>query len=229
MDNEKRLPPDVPRDWDEAKDEAADAADTIATKASNLADKTAEKLRDGYDLAKETISDIDPRETLRDAGRYVQESGEAAVRTVERHPLAAFSLGALTFGLIAWATMRRSSDWEPDTRQIRRAMRDYGSDDVVDAGRSLLDSGRGYLSSAGSYLSNATRNLHLGNASDYVDSGSEYLKSGRALARDGGRILVKRTEREPIAALLGVGLAIYVLSSFLTSESPPPKRRPAKR
>jgi hypothetical protein len=33
----------------------------------------------------------------------------------------------------------------------------------------------------------------------------------------GGRMLVKRAEREPMAALVGVGLAVYVIGSLLSS------------
>lgn len=245
MDNDKRLPPDVEQDWDEAKDEIKDEARNVAgrvsAKASELADKTGEKLRNGYESAKESLADLDARETMRDAGRYVQETGEAAVRTVERHPLAAFSLGALAVGLVAWATMRRPShdwsrDWQPDMRRLRRALPDYSTDDIAEAGRGLLDSGRDYLSSAGSYLSNARDRLGLGQARDYardyLDNGTDYLKAGRDLARDGGRILVKRTEREPVAALLAAGLAVYLVGTLLSSQSssaPPAKRRGGRR
>jgi hypothetical protein len=45
-------------------------------------------------------------------------------------------------------------------------------------------------------------------------------------------MLVQRTEREPLAAVLGVGIALYVLGSLFTSGSntpQPAKRRTAKR
>lgn len=237
MDDDKRLPPDVEQNWDEAKDEAKNAAGRVADKASELVDKTGETLRNGYETAKESLSDLDARETMRDAGRYVQETGEAAVRTVERHPLAAFSLGALAVGLIAWATMRRPSyAWQPDMRSLRRALPDYSADDIAETGRGLIDSGRDYLHSAGSYLSSARDRLGLGQARDYardyLDNGTDYLKAGRDLARDGGRILVKRTEREPVAALLAAGLAVYLVGTLLSGQSsspPPAKRRGGRR
>ncbi len=47
------------------------------------------------------------------------------------------------------------------------------------------------------------------------------------------RLLARRTEREPLAALLGIGIAVYVLGSLLSSGAsepePQPRRRSTKR
>ncbi|MNL61751.1 hypothetical protein D3C87_1857090 [compost metagenome] len=54
----------------------------------------------------------------------------------------------------------------------------------------------------------------------------------------GGRMLAKRAEREPMAALLGLGLAVYVIGSLLsstasavseTSSAPAASRAPARK
>jgi ElaB/YqjD/DUF883 family membrane-anchored ribosome-binding protein len=215
MDNDKRMPPDVPRSGSEARDEIERAANGVAERASELANRTVDSVKGSYERAREKVAEIDPRESLRDAGRYVQETGEAAVETVERHPLAAFALGAVSVGLIAWAmTGRRSTSWQPDTSGWSRMLRDYG-DDALRAGRQFLGNGR----------------EQLDQGRDYLARGRDYVDTGRDYAREGGRMLVQRTEREPLAAVLGVGIALYVIGSLFTgSGTPQPaKRRAAKR
>jgi hypothetical protein len=206
MDNDKRMPPDAP---------GGDESGRAHNGAADLASRAAEHIRDGYERTKEKLAEIDPRDTLRDAGRYVQESGESAIETVERHPFAAFAIGALSVGLIAWATTgRRTASWQPDTSGWGDTLRDYG-DEALRAGRSLLGSGRD----------------QLGQGSDYLARGRDYLDSGRGYAREGGRMLLHRSEREPLAAVLGIGLALYLVGSLFsggTSQAPPARRR-AKR
>ena len=97
MDNDKRLPPDVPSN----EDEIDRATGSVAARAADLANRTAETVKDGYGRAKEKLAEIDPQGTLRDAGRYAQETSEAAVETVNRHPLAAFAVGAGTGAVVA--------------------------------------------------------------------------------------------------------------------------------
>lgn len=215
MDSDKRLPPDVPRGRDTMHDEIDQAASSVAERAAELASRTADGVRSGYERAKEKLAEIDPGDTLREAGRYVQESGEAAVETVERHPFAAFAIGALSVGVIAWATMgRRSSRWEPDTGRWTGLLRDYG-DEALRAGRNLFGSSR----------------EQLDQGRDYLARGRDYLDSGRDYARESGRMLAHRTEREPLAAVLGVGIALYLIGSLLSSDSQAaqPARRRAKR
>ncbi|SFC47409.1 hypothetical protein SAMN05428997_10774 [Bosea sp. CRIB-10] len=211
MDNDKRLPPDVPSN----EDEIDRATGSVAARAADLANRTAETVKDGYGRAREKLAEIDPRETLRDAGRYAQETGEAAVETVERHPLAAFAVGALSVGLIAWAMTPRRSSWQPDTSGWSRMLRDY-SDQALRAGRDLVGSGR----------------EQLDRGRDYATRGQDYLDMGRDYAREGGQMLMKRGEREPLAAVVGVGLALYVIGSLLSSsggQSQPAARRRSKR
>jgi len=212
MDNDKRLPPDVPSN----EDEIDRATGSVAARAADLANRTAETVKDGYGRAKEKLAEIDPRDTLRDAGRYAQETGEAAVDTVERHPLAAFAVGALSVGLIAWAMMPRRSSWQPDTSGWSRMLRDYG-DQALRAGRDLVGSSR----------------EQLDRSRDYAARGQDYLDIGRDYAREGGQMLMRRGEREPLAAVVGVGLALYVIGSLLSSnsssQSQPAARRRAKR
>lgn len=196
MDSDKRMPPDAPEN----------ASNGHSGAASEFASRTIEGVKESYDRAKEKIAAIDPRDAVRDAGRYVQETGEAAVETVERHPFAAFALGALSVGLIAWATMgRRSPSWQSDSSGWSGMLHDYG-DDAVKAGRRLIGSSR-----------------------EQLDQGRDYLNTGRDYAREGGRMLAVRTEREPLAAVLGIGLALYVLGSLFTGSEPQPARRRAKR
>lgn len=213
MDNDKRLPPDVPSH----EDEIDRATGSVAARAADLANRTAETVKDGYGRAKEKLAEIDPRDTLRDAGRYAQETGEAAVETVNRHPLAAFAVGAVSVGLLAWAMTPRRSSWQPDTSGWTRMLRDY-SDQALRAGRDLVGSGR----------------EQLDRSRDYASRGQEYLDMGRDYAREGGQMLMRRGEREPLAAVVGVGLALYVIGSLLSSsgssgQSQPAVRRRAKR
>ena len=201
MDNDKRLPPDVPS----SEDEIDRATGSVAARAADLAHRTAETVKDGYGRAKEKLAEIDPQGTLRDAGRYAQETGEAAVETVNRHPLAAFAVGALSVGLLAWAmTPRRSSwsSWQPDTSGWSRMLRDYG-DQALRAGRDLVGSGR----------------EQLDRSRDYAARGQDYLDMGRDYAREGGQMLMKRGEREPLAAVVGIGLALYVIGSLLSGSN----------
>lgn len=210
MDNDKRLPPDVPS----SEDEIDRATGSVAARAADLANRTAETVKDGYGRAREKLAEIDPRDTLRDAGRYAQETGEAAVETVNRHPLAAFAVGAVSVGLLAWAMTPRRSSWQPDTSGWTRVLRDYG-DQALRAGRDLVGNGR----------------EQLDRSRDYANRGQDYLDMGRDYAREGGQMLMKRGEREPLAAVVGVGLALYVIGSLLSSggQEQPATRRRAKR
>ncbi|MEN5081934.1 hypothetical protein ABE438_05575 [Bosea sp. TWI1241] len=210
MDSDKRMPPDV----ENAQDRIEDAAEGVADRAADFASRAVDEVKDRYDRTKAKLAEIDPAESLRDAGRYVQEAGEAAVDTVERHPLAAFALGAASVGLIAWAITgrRASSEWTtlPDTGRFTRLLRDYG-EEALQTGRSLLGSGR----------------EQLDNSRDYLSRGRDYIDAGRDYAREGGRLLVKRSQREPLAAAVGVGLALYAVASLLGSGSA--KAQPARR
>jgi hypothetical protein len=211
MDNDKRLPPDVPSN----EDEIDRATGSVAARAADLANRTAETVKDGYGRAKEKLAEIDPRDTLRDAGRYAQETGEAAVETVNRHPLAAFAVGALSVGLLAWAMTPRRSSWQPDTSGWGTMLRDY-SDQALRAGRDLVGSGR----------------EQLDRSRDYAARGQDYLDIGRDYAREGSRALMRRGEREPLAAVVGIGLALYLVGSLLSSNGqaqPTAARRRAKR
>ena len=213
MDNDKRLPPDMPSN----EDEIERATGSVAARAADLANRTAETVKDGYGRAKEKLAEIDPQGALRDAGRYAQETGEAAVETVNRHPLAAFAVGALSVGLLAWAMTPRRSSSQPDTSGWTRMLRDYG-DQALRAGRDLVGSGR----------------EQLDRGRDYASRGQDYLDIGRDYAREGGQMLMRRGEREPLAAVVGVGLALYVIGSLLSSggtggQSQPAARRRAKR
>lgn len=213
MDNDKRLPPDLPSN----EDEIDRATGSVAARAADLANRTAETVKDGYGRAKEKLAEIDPQGALRDAGRYAQETGEAAVETVNRHPLAAFAVGALSVGLLAWAMTPRRSSSQPDTSGWTRMLRDYG-DQALRAGRDLVGSGR----------------EQLDRGRDYASRGQDYLDIGRDYAREGGQMLMRRGEREPLAAVVGVGLALYVIGSLLSSggtggQSQPAARRRAKR
>lgn len=211
MDNDKRLPPDVPSN----EDEIDRATGSVAARAADLANRTAETVKDGYGRAKEKLAEIDPRDTLRDAGRYAQETGEAAVETVNRHPLAAFAVGALSVGLLAWAMTPRRPGWQPDTSGWGSMLRDY-SDQALRAGRDLVGSGR----------------EQLDRSRDYAARGQDYLDIGRDYAREGGRALIRRGEREPLAAVVGIGLALYLVGSLLSSNGqtqPAAARRRTKR
>lgn len=215
------FPPDVPKDMDEARDEIEGAANTVRAKASNLAEKATETVRDGYYRAKDAITETDPVELAR-------EGGEAVRDAVARHPLAAFGLGALSVGLIAWASLRNSSTsrferYEPDYGRLRSLFNSYRSE-AADSGESALKSGEKWLRS-----NSDTARDYAGQARDYA---SQYAGQARDYADFGGRLLAKRAEREPIAALLGVGIAVYFIGSLLTSSSEPTparKRSTAKR
>jgi hypothetical protein len=211
MDNDKRLPPDAISN----EDGLDRATGSVAARAADLANRTAETVKDGYGRAKEKLAEIDPRDTLREAGRHARETGEAAVETVERHPFATFAIGALSVGLIAWAMTPRRSSWQPDTSGWTGMLRDY-SDQALRAGRDLIGSGR----------------EQLDRGRDYAARSQDYLDMGRDYAREGGKMLMKRGEREPLAAVVGVGLALYVIGSLLSSsggQSQPATRRRAKR
>jgi len=216
-----KFPPDVPKDWDEAEervgDEAATATGTLRAKAAELTDRATEKVKGGYERAREAVAEMDPVETMR-------EGGEAAIRTVERHPFVAFGLGALSVGLIAWASLRERpvSRWE-------RYQPDLGR------WRSLLDS---YAGEASRYAGQAGRH-----GETMLKSGEEALRAGRdwldahgsdarSYTEQGSRYIARRAQKEPVAALLGVGIAIYVIGSLLGSASSTPapaRRRGTKR
>ena len=205
------FPPDVPKDLDEAGDEIESAVGTVRAKASNLAEKATETVRDGYYRAKDAITETDPVELAR-------EGGEAVRDAVERHPLAAFGLGALSVGLIAWATLRGSSTsrferYEPDYGRLRGLFDSYRHE-AADTGESALKSGEKWLRSHGS-------------------SARDYASQARDYADYGGRMLAKRAEREPVAALLGVGIAVYFIGSMIASatasDAAPARRRTTKR
>jgi ElaB/YqjD/DUF883 family membrane-anchored ribosome-binding protein len=208
------FPPDVPKSIDEARDEAEDLAGTVRAKASNLAEKATETVRDGYYRAKDALTETDPVEMAR-------EGGEAVRDAVERHPLAAFGLGALSVGLIAWAALRPSPSryerYQPDFGRWSRMLQGYGSE-AADTGEGLLKSGEKWLRSHSGSASDEARD-YAGRARDYADYGS--------------RMIAHRAEREPIAAMIGVGIAVYVIGSLIasatTSESAPQRRRTTKR
>ncbi|HEV7256728.1 MAG TPA: hypothetical protein VGN82_03010 [Bosea sp. (in: a-proteobacteria)] len=206
---------DLPKDRDELRDDIESTVGTVRAKASNLAEKATETVRDGYFRARDAITETDPAELAR-------ESGEAVRDAVVRHPLAAFGLGALSVGLIAWASLRGSSSsrferYEPDYGRWSRMLQSYGSD-AAEAGQSMLKSGEKWLRSNGDVAREQARD-YAGQARDYADYG--------------GRMIAKRAEREPIAALLGVGIAVYVIGSLLTSakasEPAPARKRATKR
>ncbi len=208
------FPPDVPKSIDEARDEAEDLAGTVRAKASNLAEKATETVRDGYYRAKDALTETDPVEMAR-------EGGEAVRDAVERHPLAAFGLGALSVGLIAWAALRPSPSryerYQPDFGRWSRMLQGYGSE-AADTGEGLLKSGEKWLRSHSGSARDEARD-YAGRARDYADYGS--------------RMIAHRAEREPIAAMIGVGIAVYVIGSLIasatTSESAPQRRRTTKR
>jgi ElaB/YqjD/DUF883 family membrane-anchored ribosome-binding protein len=212
-----KFPPDVPKDWDEAEDEVTKATSTLRAKASDLTDKATETVKDGYGRAKDavaqakdTISELDPVETAR-------EGGEALIRAVERNPVIAFGLGAISVGLIAWASMRKPEPaawWEryqPDYGRLRGLL-DSVRNDAQKNGESAYKTGDAWLRS-------------------YGDQARGYADQARGYAEDGSRMIVHRARNEPVAALLGVGIAVYVLGSLLSgsSEPAPARRRTAKR
>ncbi|WNJ90992.1 hypothetical protein [Bosea sp. 685] len=197
-----KFPPDMPKGWDEAGDEIDNATSSLRAKAADVADKATETVKGGYSRAKDALTDIDPVETAR-------EGGQAVIRAVERNPVVAFGLGALGIGLIAWASLRSppASRWEryqPDFDRLRGLFGDYGKD-AAKSGEGALKSGQQWL------------NAYGGDARDY--------------AGYGGRMIAQRAQKEPIAALLGIGLAVYALGSLLgsSSESAPARKRAAPK
>jgi hypothetical protein len=218
MDNDKRMPPGMQM---AGQEDETDHGSGVTARAAEFADSAAQSVSGGYRRAKEKLAELDPRDTLRDAGRYAQETGSAAAETVGRHPVAAFAIGALSVGLLAYAFTGRRSSWQPDSGRWANLLRDYG-DEAVQAGRSLLGAGRD----------------HAEHGRDYLARSRDYLDTGRDYAREGGRMLVQRGEREPLAAVLGIGLALYALGSMFSggsSASEPqqqraaPKRRTTRR
>jgi len=197
-----KFPPDVPKDWDDAADAVETATGGLRAKAAETADRAAESVKDGYSRAKAALTEMDPVETVR-------EGRDAVMGAVERHPVVAFGLGALSVGLIAWASLReqRAPAWDryqPDYGRLRSLFNSYGSD-AAKSGENALKTSQDWW------------DAYSGDARDY--------------AEHGGRYIAKRAQKEPIAALLGVGIAVYVLGSLLTSSSEPAqaRRRPAAK
>lgn len=208
------FPPDVPKSIEEAEDDVETLAGTVRAKASDLAEKATDTVRDGYHRAKDALTETDPMEMAREGGEAVREA-------VERHPLAAFGLGALSVGLIAWAAMRPSSSayerFQPDFGRWGRMLQGYGHE-AADSGEGLLKSGEKWLRS------------HSGSARDHA---RDYASQARDYADYGTRVIAHRAEREPIAAMIGVGIAVYVIGSLIASAStrdnPTPRRRTSRR
>lgn len=199
------FPPDVPKpdisssdladDLDGARHTAETLGRNLRAKASNLADKASETAREAFDSARDAVTEADP-------ARMARDGGGALLRAVERHPLVAFGLGAFSAGLVAWSALRRppASRWErymPDYGRLRGLWQERGGE--------ALAAGERALRSGGSWLDG-----QRGQARDYAELARDY-------ADHGGRALAKRAEREPIAALIGVGIAVYVIGSLLTS------------
>lgn len=198
------FPPDVPGNAEEMREEGGATVRTLRSKAADLADRASETVKEGYERARDAWDEAEPLETIR-------EGGDAVVRGAERHPLAVLGLGALSIGLIAWATLRPQPSWQssleryqPDYGRWRGWLNDYGSD-AASAGQRALKAGSRWLGS------------HRDVADDYAERAGDYAARARDYADMGGRMLAKRAEREPIAALLGVGLAIFVVGSLLSS------------
>lgn len=175
------FPPDVPKNADDS---------TLQGKASELAAKASETVKDSYTKARDAISEADPMATAR-------EGGEMLMRAIEKNPVMAFGLGAISMGLIAWASLRESprssSSWQsyqPDFGRVRRFFNDYAGS-AAHEGRSL--------------------------ARDYGSQAREYGDMARHYAEDGSRMLMHRAEKEPLAAIVGLGLAVYCLGSLLSS------------
>lgn len=218
MASMNNLPPDVPRNEGAPEENGAihdDIRSTVGSvraKASDLAGKATETVRDGYSRAKDAIAETDPAE-------FARESGEAVRDAAVRYPLAAFGLGALSVGLIAWAGLRRSpaARYEPDYGRWRQLLQGYGNE-AAEAGQNALASGEKWLRSNGGAAREQAR---------------DYASQARDYAGYGGKMIARRAEREPIAALLGVGIAVYVIGSLLSSatakEPAPARRRGGKR
>lgn len=217
------FPPDMSGDAEKAREEAGATVQDLRSKAADMAGRASETVKEGYERAREAWDEAEPMETIR-------EGGEAVARGVERHPLAVLGLGALSLGLIAWATLR-PQPWErqPAYSRWRGWLNDYG-EDAAAAGQRAMKSGGKWL------------NAHRDVADDYADRASGYAADYAARARDyadmGGRMLAKRAEREPVAALIGLGLAVYVIGSLLsstasavsdTASAPAASRAPARK
>ena len=85
-------------------------------------------------------------------------------------------------------------------------------------GNRALKSGSGWLRS------------HRNVADDYADRAGDYAAMARDYADRGGRMLAKRAEREPMAVVVGLGLAAYVIGSLLSSASArEPAAAPARK
>ncbi len=183
-----------------------EASDEVENAASGLRAKAA----DVADKATETVKGgyYRARDALTDIDPV--EGGQAVIRAVERNPVVAFGLGALGMGLIAWASLRSppASRWEryqPDFDRLRGLLGDYGKD--------AAKSGEGALKSSQQWL-----NAYGGDARDY--------------AGYGGRMIAQRAQKEPIAALLGIGLAVYALGALLgssSSDAAPARKRAAPK
>lgn len=213
MASNRTFPPDVPSDRDEIRDDVETTAEGLRAKAADLAERTSETVKDGLSRAKDAWEDTDPVEMAR-------EGGEAVVRSVREHPLAAFALGALSIGLIAWSGMRSSAPppslwqrYQPDYGKWRNLLGDYGNE-AAQSGEHALKAGGNWLRSQ-------------------RDEAADYAARGRDFADLGGRMLARRAEREPLAALLGIGIAVYVVGSLLTSggeaAAAPARKRTSKR
>lgn len=192
------FPPDMPQNPEEAREEAGATVQNLRSKAADMADRASETVKEGYERAREAWDEAEPMETIREGGEVVA-----------RHPLAILGLGAVSLGLIAWATLR-PQPWErqPAYSRWRGWLNDYG-EDATAAGQRALRTGSKWF--------NAQRDV----ADDYADRAGGYAADYAARARDyadmGGRMLAKRAEREPMAALIGLGLAVYVIGSLLSS------------
>jgi len=217
------FPPDMPQAPEDAREEAGATVQNLRSKAADMAGRAGETVKEGYERARDAWDEAEPMDTIR-------EGGEAVARGVERHPLAVLGLGALSLGLIAWATLR-PQPWErqPPYSRWRGWLSDYGEDAAAASQRALKGGGK--------WL-NAQRDV----ADDYADRASGYAADYAARARDyadmGGRMLARRAEREPMAALLGLGLAVYVIGSLLSStvsaasesaSAPAASRAPARK
>ncbi len=209
------FPPDVPKAVDEAGEAVGASVSSLRGKAADLAGKAGETVKDHYERAKDAWDEAEPLEAVRGGG-------QAVVQSVERHPLAALGLGVAGIGLVAWAMLRSqpSSGWEryqPDYGRWRGWLQDYGSD-AADAGNRALKSGGSWLRS------------HRDVADDYAGRAGDYAAMARDYADRGGRMLAKRAEREPMAVVVGLGLAAYVIGSLLSSgSSSEPAAAPARK
>lgn len=208
------FPPDVPKKLGEASDDVETATGGLRARAADMAERASETVKDGFHRAKDALAETDPVEVAR-------ESGEAVARAAQRHPLAASVLGALGVGLIAWAGLRAVSPppsywrrYRPDYHKWRNLLSDYGHE-AAQTGERALHAGGRWLHARGG---------------DIGDDVAGYAEQARGHADLGGRMLMRRAEREPIAALLGLGLAVYVIGSLLTSASEPaPARKRTNR